>query len=77
MTLPARPTTSQRPSSAAWLVYDFLPWLRPEWFPAGPANRLMPYLHALRSVARRGFISGGDAAGLRGDAAAGRSPGRC
>lgn len=43
--------------SAAWLVYDFLPWLRPEWFPAGPANRLMPYLHALRSVARRGFIS--------------------
>ena len=44
--------------TAAWLVYDFLPWLRPEWFPAGPANRLMPYLHALRGVARRGFISG-------------------
>ncbi len=44
-------------ASAAWLVYDFLPWLRPEWFPAGPANRLMPYLHAMRSVARRGFIS--------------------
>lgn len=45
-------------ADAAWLVYDFLPWLRPDWFPAGPANRLMPYLHALRSVERRGFISG-------------------
>ena len=44
-------------SSAAWLVYDFLPWMRPEWFPAGPANRLMPYLHAMRAVRRRGFIS--------------------
>lgn len=43
--------------SAAWLVYDFLPWLRPEWFPAGPANRLMPYLHAMRAVGRRAFIS--------------------
>ncbi len=43
--------------SAAWLVYDFLPWLRPDWFPAGPANRLMPYLHAMRAVQRRGFIS--------------------
>ena len=43
--------------SAAWLVYDFLPWLRPDWFPAGPANRLMPYLHALRRVRRRAFIS--------------------
>lgn len=43
--------------SAAWLVYDFLPWLRPDWFPAGPANRLMPYLHAMRVVQRRGFIS--------------------
>lgn len=44
-------------ADAAWLVYDFLPWMRPEWFPAGPANRLMPYLHAMRAVARRGFIS--------------------
>ena len=40
-----------------WLVYDFLPFLHPEWFPAGPANRLMPFLHALRDVAHRGFIS--------------------
>jgi glycosyltransferase involved in cell wall biosynthesis len=44
-------------TTAYWLVYDFLPWLRPEWFPAGPANRLMPFLHALRSVSHRAFIS--------------------
>ena len=50
---------------AFWLVYDFLPWLQPEWFPAGPANRLMPFLHAMRDVAHRGFIS----AAIRRDAA--------
>ena len=44
-------------SHAWWLVYDFLPWLHPEWFPAGPANRLMPFLHALRAVGHRAFIS--------------------
>ena len=55
---PARAAFHQAEAAhAAWLVYDFLPWLRPEWFPAGPANRLMPYLHAMRSVARRSFIS--------------------
>ncbi len=42
---------------SSWLVYDFLPWLHPEWFPAGPANRLMPFLHALRTVPRLAFIS--------------------
>lgn len=45
------------PARASLLVYDFLPWLHPEWFPAGPANRLMPFLHALRSVSRLAFIS--------------------
>ena len=55
---PARAAFHQdEAADAAWLVYDFLPWLHPEWFPAGPANRLMPYLHAMRAVARRGFIS--------------------
>ena len=55
---PARAAFHQSEAAhAAWLVYDFLPWLHPEWFPAGPANRLMPYLHAMRSVARRSFIS--------------------
>lgn len=55
---PARAAYHQREAAhAAWLVYDFLPWLRPDWFPAGPANRLMPFLHAMRDVAHRGFIS--------------------
>lgn len=55
---PARAAFHQdEAADAAWLVYDFLPWLHPEWFPAGPANRLMSYLHAMRAVARRGFIS--------------------
>lgn len=49
---------------AHWLVYDFLPWLHPEWFPAGPANRLMPFLRAMGSV-RRAYIS----AATRADAA--------
>jgi len=40
-----------------WLVYDFLPWLHPDWFPAGPANRLMVFLQALRAAGRRGYIS--------------------
>ncbi len=40
-----------------WLVYDFLPWLHPEWFSIGSAARLMPYLHAMRQVANLAFIS--------------------
>ena len=40
-----------------WLVYDFLPWLDPDWFSTGSAARLMPYLQALRSVQHLGFIS--------------------
>lgn len=41
----------------SWLVYDFLPWLDPEWFGAGSARRMMPYLRALRTVPRLAFIS--------------------
>ncbi|MBV8914216.1 MAG: glycosyltransferase [Acetobacteraceae bacterium] len=44
-------------SSAFWLVYDFLPWLRPEWFAAGAANAMMPYVQALRAVPHLAFIS--------------------
>ena len=40
-----------------WLVYDFLPWLHPDWFSLGSAARLMPYLHALLSVRDLAFIS--------------------
>lgn len=42
-----------------WLVYDFLPWLHPEWFSTGSAARLMHYLHALRSIDDVAFISAG------------------
>lgn len=40
-----------------WLVYDFLPWLRPEWFGAGAARQLMPYVDALHTVRHVAFIS--------------------
>ncbi len=40
-----------------WLVYDFLPWLHPEWFSLGSAARLMPYLDALLHVRELAFIS--------------------
>lgn len=40
-----------------WLVYDFLPWLHPDWFSIGSPARLMPYLHALRAVSDVAFIS--------------------
>lgn len=42
---------------AAWLVYDFLPWLHPDWYGPGGARGLMPYLRALRAVPRVAFIS--------------------
>jgi len=42
---------------ASWLVYDFLPWLYPDWFGPGGARSLMAYIRALRSVPRAAFIS--------------------
>ena len=44
-------------SSAAWLVYDFLPWLHPRWFGTRVAVSFMPYLQAMRGVADLAFIS--------------------
>jgi glycosyltransferase involved in cell wall biosynthesis len=46
-----------RDAEVAWLVYDFLPWLHPDWFGPGGPRGLMPYLRALRAVPRVGFIS--------------------
>ncbi len=47
-----------RPSCRSfWLIYDFLPWLHPDWFSIGSAARLMPYLHAMRQVPDLAFIS--------------------
>ncbi len=40
-----------------WLVYDFLPWLHPDWFSTGSPARLMPYIHALDHVSARAYIS--------------------
>ena len=45
------------PARHYWLVYDFLPWLKPDWFGPGSSARLMPYLRALRSVPNLAFIS--------------------
>lgn len=40
-----------------WLVYDFLPWLRPSWFGIGAPARLMPYVKSLRFIDELAFIS--------------------
>ncbi len=40
-----------------WLVYDFLPFLQPQWFDQGASRTAMHYLRALRSVPRVAFIS--------------------
>lgn len=40
-----------------WLIYDFLPWLHPDWYAPGGPRWLMPYLRALRTVPRVAFIS--------------------
>jgi glycosyltransferase involved in cell wall biosynthesis len=41
----------------SWLVFDFLPYLRPEDYPPGTARDCMPYVRAMRSIPRVGFIS--------------------
>ncbi len=45
------------PTRTYWLIYDFIPWLQPEWFSVGSGSRLMPYLRALRTVPNLAFIS--------------------
>ena len=47
----------RRAAPSFWLVYDFLPWLQPDWFGVGAAARLMPYIRALRHVPHLAFIS--------------------
>ena len=53
---PARAAWHRSRDGSRWLLFDALPWTHPEWFPAGPAVRLMPYLHAAAAV-RRAYIS--------------------
>ena len=40
-----------------WLVYDFLPYLEPDWFEQGTSGHAMPYVWALRSIPQVAFIS--------------------
>ena len=49
----------QRPPDcrAFWLVYDFLPWLSPQWFSYGLGADLMPFLQALLTIPDLAFIS--------------------
>lgn len=40
-----------------WLVYDFLPYLRPQFFARGTGRHIMHYIRALRTVPDVAFIS--------------------
>jgi glycosyltransferase involved in cell wall biosynthesis len=40
-----------------WLVYDFLPFLQPQYFSAGTSVGCMPYIHAMQHISRACFIS--------------------
>jgi glycosyltransferase involved in cell wall biosynthesis len=44
-------------ANVSWLAYDFLPFLKPEFFLGGTALGCMSYIWALRHVPRVGFIS--------------------
>ncbi len=41
----------------AWIVYDFVVYLRPQDYPQGAVRGCMPYLQAMRDVGRAVFIS--------------------
>jgi glycosyltransferase involved in cell wall biosynthesis len=41
----------------SWLLFDFLPYLRPQDYPSGTARSCMHYLRALRDIPRVSFIS--------------------
>ena len=45
------------PQSASFLVYDFIPWLRPDLLQVDRTNPLMPYLAVLLAARRLAFIS--------------------
>lgn len=44
-------------ASVSWLVYDFLPYLRPQDYEPRTTHQLMHYVRALREVPRVAFIS--------------------
>jgi len=44
-------------ADVSWLLFDFLPFLRPQDYPSGTPRHCMHYLHALRGVQRVSSIS--------------------
>jgi len=45
------------PDAAAFLVYDFIPWLQPDLLQVDRTHTLMPYLNVLLAARRLAFIS--------------------
>jgi glycosyltransferase involved in cell wall biosynthesis len=57
-----------------WYLYDFIPFLRPEFFSQGTARHFMPFLRALRGVGDRlAFLSEATRSDYRSRIARGRS----
>lgn len=44
-------------ASVSWLIYDFLPYLRPQDYEPRTTHQLMHYLRALREIPHTAFIS--------------------
>ena len=49
---------AEAPERIHWIVYDALPWLRPEFFAAGASAETAGYLRVLRRIPNLHFISG-------------------
>ena len=52
-----RKLLARDPQAAAFLVYDFIPWLQPDLLQVDRTHRLMPYLAVLLAARRLAFIS--------------------
>jgi len=52
-----RQLLARDPQAAAFLVYDFIPWLQPDLLQVDRTNLLMPYLAVLLAARRLAFIS--------------------
>ncbi len=52
-----RDLLARNPTRAAFVVYDFIPWLRPDLLQVDRTHPLMPYLAVLGAAQRLAFIS--------------------
>ena len=52
-----RAICQQQDAKVSWLLFDFLPYLRPQDYPSGTARSCMHYIRAMRDVPRVSFIS--------------------